>query len=470
MLGLAALDDGRAAVAQAAGVALIDPATGAVQSFPAPAALSGAIAATSAGLIAAFADGSVRLLSPAGSWGAAVATGSPEPFATLAGDGATVAGTKVLERVVRTVDLGAAAVVSEHAFTGRPRALFWRSGAAQVLVADDASNAVDAMNADGSLGDRWAFPLGIGSSLGCGQGSAVEEDDRPDHYRYRLITAQARGNQLASIDYDSLVNFPPMPLAAGSSPVRGVAMPGPKHVFVVHQTEIGRLLDDDSEEILTSALPSTQCLLFPDPDAAAVVALGGRDASVLRGSAVTGSATMPGPIVSGAIRPDGGILIFFGDAAQPAASPQARLYTLDALEHGGAPLAQFAGAPRYQGFIGAFQAAWGPMLFFTWDAEAQASGSYAVLLDDALAVKATVNAAISERGVVRLTPDGYFIVWARADSRDDLLRVENAYDYTQIYNYAAYRLEGAPATPAFDSTGEYMYVPVPDADEIQTFQ
>ncbi|MGZ6143339.1 MAG: hypothetical protein ACXWLM_08370, partial [Myxococcales bacterium] len=127
-------------------------------------------------------------------------------------------------------------------------------------------------------------------------------------------------------------------------------------------------------------------------------------------------------------------------------------------------------AARWQGFIGAFQTAWGPMLFFTWDSEAQAAASHAVLLDDALAVKATVDAAIPERGVVRLTPDGYFIVWIRADSRDDVLRVENAYDVNEIYNYAAYRLEGAPAAPAFDQSGEYMYVPVPDQDEIQTFQ
>ncbi|MGZ6142802.1 MAG: IPT/TIG domain-containing protein, partial [Myxococcales bacterium] len=53
VIGLAALDDGRAAVAQATGVALVDPATGASQSIAAPAALSGAMVATSAGVIAA---------------------------------------------------------------------------------------------------------------------------------------------------------------------------------------------------------------------------------------------------------------------------------------------------------------------------------------------------------------------------------------------------------------------------------
>lgn len=469
VLGLAALNDGRAALSQAGGVSFVDPATGAATSQAAPAALSGALAETSAGLAAAFADGAVRVLA-SGAWSAAYSTGSPEPFATMASDGAALAGAKLLGRTVRLMDTSGG-LIGEHVFEGRPHALFWGSGAPQVLVADDETNTADAIRAtDGSLARHFAFPLGLGSSMGCGQGAAVEEDVLPGHYNYRMLVPQARGNQLASIDYDSLVARPPIPLAAGSSPVRGVAMPGVHHVFVVHDVEIGELNDDDSESILTSALPGTQCLLFADADASAVVALGAREASVLRGSTVTGSATMPGPIVSGAFRPDGKVLIFYGDAAKPLASPQARLYTLDALEHGGAPSAQFGGASQYQGFIGAFFTAWGPMLFFTWDAEANLPGSYAVVLDDSLAPKAAVDAVVPQAGVVRMTPDGYFIVWMRKDSPDDLLRIESAYDLNGIYNYEAYRLDGLPVAPAFDSSGEFMYVPVPELDEIQTFQ
>src|SRR5262249_43023356 len=139
--------------------------------------------------------------------------------------------------------------------------------------------------------------------------------------------------------------------------------PANKGIWIVHQTEIGRLQDDDTEQILVS-LPGTQCLLFPDTAGTALVALRGQEADVIRGSTVSGSTALPGTPAAGGVLPDGRVVIFYGDPARPGASPAARLYTVDALEHAGAPDAEFAGAPRYQGFLGAFVTAWGPMLFF----------------------------------------------------------------------------------------------------------
>ena len=81
-----------------------------------------------------------------------------------------------------------------------------------------------------------------------------------------------------------------------------------------------------------------------------------------------------------------------------------------------------------------------------------------------------MDAGIPERGIVRVTPDGYFFVWRRAASRDNVMRILSAYDLNGIYPYEAYQLHGDPAVPAFDQSGEYMYVPLPDLDEIQTFQ
>jgi len=471
LLGLAALDDGRAAAVDASGVTIVDPASSSSQRVLAPAPLAGPIAATSAGLVAAFADGSIRVLALGSStWGAPITTGSLEPFAALIDTGGgVVAGAKPVEGVVRTVDSGTGTIVAEHAFTGRPHALFWNG--AQILVADDASNAVEAMDPDtGAIATRSTFPLGLGSSMGCGQGAGVQEDQGAGYYHYRFLAAAPRLNQLQAIDYNSLVTQAPVRLAQGTSPLRGIAMSDPKTVFVVHQTEIGELRTDDTEQILTSALPGAQCLLFPDPAGAAVVVLTANGVSVLRGSEVTGTVTLPGPIVSGGVRPDGAVVIFFGDAARPGASPQARLYTVDAIEHGGPPAAHFAGAAGYQGFIGAFESGWGPMLFFTWDAVAQAPGSFAVVLDDSLAAKPAVATGITEAGVLRLTPDGYYFAWRREASGENVLRIASGIDVTAIYPYSAYRLDGAPAAFAFDSSGEYMYVPIPDQDEIETFQ
>ncbi len=472
ILGIAALDDGRAAVVQASAITLIDPASAAApQIVAAPSALAGPCALTTAGLAAAFADGTVSVLSIDASpaWGAPISTGSSEPFATLAGGGLVVAGAKTSERAVRVLRLDTAAVTAEHAFTGHPRALYFRGS--QILVADDASNAVDVMNpATGALGPRISFSLDLGSSMGCGQGSDVEEDSRPAHYHYRFLVPSRRTGQLIAMEYNQLAPQKPVTLAPGTSAVRGVAIPSSTvGVWVVHQNEIGKLRDDDSEQVLAS-LPGVQCLLFTDAVGSAAVALGARDASVLRGNTVTGSTTLPGPIISGGIRADGKVVVFVGDPNQPGASPQAFLYTLDALEHGGAAAAHFGGLARYQGFVSAFVTAWGPMLFFTWDTQTSTAGSYGVLLDDGLAPQPAVNADITARGIVRLTPDGYFFVWKRFDSAENLLRVESAYDLNGIYAYDAYRLDGDSSPPAFDSTGEYMYVPIPDQDEIQTFQ
>ena len=101
--------------------------------------------------------------------------------------------------------------------------------------------------------------------------------------------------------------------------------------------------DDDTEEMLTSALPGAQCMLFADPAGAAIVVLRAQDVSVLRGGAVTAHVSMPGTVLSGSMRADGKFVLFLGDATAPGASPKARLYTLDALEHGGAPDAEFGG-------------------------------------------------------------------------------------------------------------------------------
>lgn len=466
-LGLAALDDGRAALIQAAQVLLIDPASGAQSAVAAPSALSGAAVATSAGLAVACADGTVRLLDTgASSWGAAISTGSPEPFAELAASGPWFAGSKPTEGVVRVLRTDGQPG-SERSFAGQPRALIFDGG--QILVADDSGNAVEAMDpATGAAGPRVGFHLGIGSSLGCSQGSAVEEDLRLNHYR--LLTVATRTNQLLTLDYNSLVPLKPILPAPGSSALRAVAMPYWIGVYTLHDVEIGHLKDDDTEEILTSQLPGTQCLLFADRAASAMVALGKNTAAVLRGREVSAPITLPGPIVSGGVRGDGKVVIFYGDAAHPAASPRARVYSIATLAAGGAPEAEFGGASRYQGFLNAFVGAWGPLLFFSYDTQTQQGGSFAVPLDAQLVAQPAVNAGISEDGPVRLTPDGYFIAWRRKQSRDNVLRISSAYELNTIYSYAAYRLGGEEAMPVFDSSGQYMYVPIPEHDTVETYQ
>lgn len=472
LLGAAALAGGKVAIADASRLLLVDPAaTNATQAYAAPAGVhfSGALAATSSGLAASFSDGSLRLLDTAASWGAAIATGSAEPFATLAASGAEVAGAKPVEHVVRALRVDTGAILGEHVSSGSPHAVGF-SGT-QVLIGDDQSNAVETMDASsGNVTARATFPLQLGGTLGCGQGSAVEEDPRPQHYRYQFLSVARATNQLFAIDYNELTVQQPMFLAPGSSPVRGVAMPGPVGVYLVHDTEIGHMRDDDTEEILTSALPGAQCLLFADSTGAAAVVLRPQDVSVLRGSTITAQRTMPGTVLSGNVRADGKIVIFYGDPNAPGASPKARLYQLAALESGGAPDAQFDGTQGYQGFIGAFPTAWGQMLFFTWDAQAAASGAFAVVLDDQLKPRPANPSLVPADGVVRVTPDGYFVVWMQRAARDDILQVLNYFDVTAPYQYEAYSLQAMPGAPAFDSSGQYMYVPEPDLDQIQTWQ
>ncbi|HUJ29414.1 MAG TPA: hypothetical protein VLW85_25515 [Myxococcales bacterium] len=53
------------------------------------------------------------------------------------------------------------------------------------------------------------------------------------------------------------------------------------------------------------------------------------------------------------------------------------------------------------------------MMFFTWDVQAAASGSFALTLDDGLALQPANPSLVPEDGVVRITPDGAYVVWMR---------------------------------------------------------
>ena len=467
IIGAAALDDGRAVLAEAGQVTLVDPSAPAgAQKIAAPSPLAGAIVATKTGLAAAFADGSVRVLS-SGAWGSAVAASGSEPFSALTAKGLMVVGTKPLDKTVRTFAADGSVTETAYGFDGTPGAATW-SGTS-VAVADDQSNTVQVIDTvTGSNLPRLRFPLHLGGTLGCGQGSAVEEDPRPQHYRYQFLSVARATNQLFAIDYNQLTVQAPMPLAAGSSPVRGVVMPGPQGVWIVHDVEIGKMRDDDTEEILTTALPGTKCVLFADAAGSALVVLRSGGVSVLRGKEVTATVQLPFDVLSGYVRADGKFVLFLGDAASPGASPRARLYSLDALEHGGGPELEFGGTSRYQGFLGAFGTYFGPMLFFTWDTQTAQYGAFAVVLDAQFQAQPAVNSLVPEPGVVRMTPDGSYIVWRRQG--ENVLQVLNAGDLGAIYGYEAYALDGAPAAPSFDSSGQYMYVPEPELDEIQTFQ
>ena len=99
------------------------------------------------------------------------------------------------------------------------------------------------------------------------------------------------------------------------------------------------------------------------------------------------------------------------------------------------------------------------------------SGRIAMIRDH---VYGDLGLAVSQTELVtyhlRLTPDGYFFVWRRMAVRDQVVRIMSAYDLGGIYPYEAYTLVGEPSVPTFDQSGEYMYVPLPSLDEIQTFQ
>jgi len=474
-LGAAAIPGGKLLVVGTDRVALFDPASASTVTVAAPAGATCAGPAVAVGSVAvvAFADGTLRSLSlgatPA--WDTAISTGSSTPVAALVywnqgGPTGTnfAAFTKPAEGIVRQFLPGCCAT-STSALAGRPRALAWdgNTNSPSLYVANDESNNLDSVAASsGSAVGRVLLPIGLGSAAGCGQGSATDEQN----FRFLAVERQAR--QLASINRDSLALNPPVPLAAGSSAPRSVVRAPDGKMWIAHDRELGTL-DGNVETLAATGLAHPpECLLFPADGS--LVVTSGSDVSVLRGGARTGGVTLSGPVVQAGIRDDGKVVVIWGDAARPGAWPKTAVWDLAALERAGAPAVASEGSAAYEGFLGALLLAQGPFLLFTWDVAAQAAGSYGVLLDASLAPQKARDALVPEDGPLMSTPDASQIVWTRKRGGDRVLRFVDGYDLDGIRDYAALRVDGDPLGPAFDATGEYLYVPVPERDEIAVFQ
>lgn len=74
----------------------------------------------------------------------------------------------------------------------------------------------------------------------------------------------------------------------------------------------------------------------------------------------------------------------------------------------------------------------------------------------------------AEGAPVVATPDGRYFAWA--SPAGDVLFIVTAWADYELFGYSAYRLQAAFAMPGFDATGEWIFAPLPELDEVIVLQ
>ncbi|MBS2026039.1 MAG: hypothetical protein JST92_26870 [Deltaproteobacteria bacterium] len=407
-------------------------------------------------------------------------TGASTPATALIATGARFGVADPREHTVALIDPAAPdAPVWKAPVAGEPAAIDYDGNKLYVAYAD--SNNVDTFDGiTGAPAGRMVFPVAAGNEVKCGQGSVVDASGAANT-ESRYLAMSRRSHAIISLNADSLSINAPIPLAQGTSPGRAVVRDRDllpldnSTIWVMHDSELGTLGNQtgrDVETVRISGLTTPpDCLLFPPTGELVMVA--GNEVSLYRDDQRVGAVQVQGEIIHAAVDPKGRIVVISGDPTQPGGSPKAATYDLAALAAGGAPVETFAGTTKFAGFLGALNTYYGPMLFFNWDTTALASGGFGLILQDGLVPTEPMDSLVNLDGPLLTSPDGGIIAWTRKANPDNTLRfVDLQTDDLQhgLFDYATIKLGGAPVALTYDPTGAYLYVPVPELDEIEVFQ
>lgn len=92
-------------------------------------------------------------------------------------------------------------------------------------------------------------------------------------------------------------------------------------------------------------------------------------------------------------------------------------------------------------------------------------------LPDDFSQASQVHSVVTDPETLMSTPDGRYFLWTSRQRGDDVLRMVWASPWgPSMSSYFLYRLPTPFATPTFDPSGEWMYVPAPDRDSILVYQ
>lgn len=122
---------------------------------------------------------------------------------------------------------------------------------------------------------------------------------------------------------------------------------------------------------------------------------------------------------------------------------------------------------KLRDFIGLVPLLDGPALLFGGRASL---GPWALDVDDLRTDGEGFSSIITGRTVAGASPNGRYALWLDEQSVEPMARLVDASSREGYQSFSTYRLSGLAAGPAFDPSGEWLYLPVPLLDQLDVVQ
>ena len=338
-----------------------------------------------------------------------------------------------------------------------------------LYAADETSNFVDAI--DGLKGvwlNRVSFEPGLGNPSGAACG-AVYDPAPLDGSSPRFLVVARNAYALALIDASSLQLKKPINLVRGhTSPALCVGVGPDKSVWVLHQSEIGRIDSTGKKEVIVAkGLPVPPIGIAFTADGKPIVSFPGEAAVVNADGSVAGGVVFDGAVDSVIGSGDQVFATWTNAGAKPVV-PHAALWPVADFIAGNKPALQFDDASPDLGFSGSIRMP--DRTLFFYEASAKVANAIALPLDGSLQPGPEESAPVKAHGPLLVSPDGRYFLWTKGQAPDLVLHLTRAVAGQSIVNVADMPIPGRLTGAAFDPQGERLIVPIDTADSIAVFE
>lgn len=409
--------------------------------------------------------------------------------------GPTLVATKPDDEMIVSVDPLSGKLRWTSWLATRPRALALDASTGHVFAADDVSNGIDeVVGEDGTYIGRVSLDTGLGNAPGTRFGPAADFDGGDSDQTHRMLFLARNFRRVVPINDSTLELDTPLALDDSTGPALGLVGAPDGTVFAVHEHEVGRFAGiaqkqrNKKELVIIRDLPEALTRVVVLPDGALVLGsahhadLYRPDADGKWSRAGSGVTHAEGHLEELVARPDGTVLALWQKTESGPPLLDGGVWTAADLAAGLAPRGRYAQASDVHGFFGLVDVEAGPTLLFNWcdayrpDAASPVSpGRCSLLLGAGLGAGGPRLSVVKEVGPLAVTPDRRYFLWTRFGLGDHIVRLAVADTSTTgdgsgpMADYSSWRVAADFAWPAFDPSGEWLYVPVPSLDQISVF-
>lgn len=376
--------------------------------------------------------------------------------------------TKPLDGAVFQYDVATEDIEWTVQVRGEPTVLDVAADIDEVAVANSEDNAVDIISGtSGQWLGRISFSLGLGSADGGEGGMVAPYSYHPDSPKQETVMELLARNLglVLRIDASTLEVLSTAPLAPEASPAQRLVLTPDLQTLVVHRRDLG-LLEPAGERLVARDLPATPTSVGVLADGRVVVGTltavelyEWRDELLVR---VSGLPVPPGATLAALHANAADVLV----AWKSGAGYGGGLFAPEELRPDGAPTLPLTLDPGLGELLGAVGLADGPALLF---GRSSRPGP-ALLTAAALRGEAPpVPSVLGRAQITGVSPDRRYVVWLDESAAEHTVRLLYT-DAEGLYAFSTYRLAGRGAGPAFDPSGQWLYVPIPKLDMLTVVQ